>query len=50
MASLWRAAVLASSLDMPVGCEDSHFRFLAAGLWADQLHLDPAQPGRLADR
>jgi hypothetical protein len=24
------AAVLASSLDMPVGCEDSRFRFLAA--------------------
>ena len=54
------AGVLASSLDMRIGCEDTKFRFLAAAppppapppppLWPHQQHLDLAEPGRLADR
>ena len=44
------AAVLASSLDMRVGCEDTPLSLSRGCLWPDQQHLDPAQPGRLADR
>ena len=44
------AAVLASSLDMRVGCEETQVPLPRRGLWPDQQHLDAAQAGRLADR
>ena len=44
------AAVLASSLDMRIGCEGTQVPLSRRGLRPDQQHLDAAQPGRLADR
>ena len=44
------AAVLASSLDMRVGCEHSRVSLSRRRLWAHQQHVDPAEPGRLAHR
>ena len=43
------AAVLSSSLDMRIGCEDTEIPLSRRRLWSDQQHLDPAEPGRLAD-
>ena len=44
------AAVLASSLDMRVGCEATPLPLSRGRLWPDQQHLDAAQPGGLAGR
>ena len=44
------AAVLASSLDMRVGCEDSRFRFLAAAYGRINSTWTLPQPSWLADR